>query len=153
MLRVYEDLQIGNILSSSSFANIAVFGGDQRKITLINITETKQKNLFFDVASKDVNNIVFCPVNLTGKNPRLLLAIFSFKPNYLESKSDLLEMTQILNDFGVSLKNIFSKQMLEFLKSELIEDQKTYNLKKNTKLNKKIQSVQKIIKTLEKSLN
>ena len=124
MLRVYEDLQIGNILSSSSFANIAVFGGDQRKITLIDITKTKQKNLFFDVASKDVNNIVFCPVNLTGKNPRLLLAIFSFEPNYLESRSDLLEMTQILNDFGVSLKNIFSKQMLEFLKSELIEDQK-----------------------------
>ena len=89
--KIYKNLQIGKIYSSAYYKNIVVFGGNEGKLTFIDIDKRLILLKSFEVAPEIILTLKFCIKNTFKKTP-ILLAVNGEFNDYSNFKTDLLNV-------------------------------------------------------------
>ena len=97
LLKDYGDLKLGNITSSCSFGDFAVFGGDNGKLAFINVKNREYLGNTFELAPKKIHSIEICWVKQKHSQSKALLAVSGYYYDYF-FKTDLLDITNIISN-------------------------------------------------------
>ena len=97
ILKAYRDLGIGRIYSSLKIGNIAVFGGDDSSVALIDIDKRQNLGIISDLAVHKIYSIKLCKVKKNNKSDvKLLLTATGKNYDYSSSKTDVLDITEFI---------------------------------------------------------
>ena len=103
IVKEYGRIDIGQIYSSVSVGNLAVFGGEDKRLVVI-ATDMQQVVIYdVPVAIKHIFSLSMCPVRVSDTKTRVLLAVSGGKADYSNDRSDLLDVTPCLQGLGVSV--------------------------------------------------
>lgn len=84
----YGNVQVGNIMSSTIFGNLAVVGGNKNKIRLVDL----EKKEFVESPIETAIELIYSP-QLCLDSRSVILTIGGLTPNYSKNKTDLFDVT------------------------------------------------------------
>ena len=103
-VKKYGNIGIGNLHSSVSVANLAVFGGDESQLAIISADKKQILGDKINCAIKKIYSFSVCQVRQRNKDLQVLLAISGKNSEYLEGQTDLLNVTNCLDALELSSK-------------------------------------------------
>ena len=95
VVKHFGNVGIGWIRASAKFGNLAVFGGNQSQILILNISQRTILSKL-RVAIGWIYSLQFCEIPSLQNGIQILLAISGSKPDYSNFKTDLLNFTSMV---------------------------------------------------------
>lgn len=96
--KIYKDLGIGNLYSSTCFRNLAFFGGNKSKVVIIDIQSRKVIGRSFSTAIKFIYSLQICRVNID----RILLVVSGKYSDFSKKKSDVFDISMVFQKINKS---------------------------------------------------
>lgn len=124
----YGYIQVGKIMSSTIFGNLAVIGGNKNKIRLIDL----KKKEFVEKPIETAIELVYSP-HLCLDSRSVILTVGGLTPNYSKNKSDLFDVTNAYeeNDLFDLIEKYPDSSVGSTLQSRNLKTHSTHN-QKNT---------------------
>ena len=160
LIKDYGELGVGWIDTSIMFGNLAVFGGEKSSLGFIDTGKCQYLGIKDNLAVENITSIELCWVKQAQAQSKALLTICGRNYDYSSSKTDVLDITQLIpenlkNKMEISIINNKNKSLQrqiqvlnDLLSNEKKKNQtlKNENNKLNKLINKKIQKIKNKLK-------
>lgn len=99
ILKNYENIGLDGIFTCAQIGHLAVFGGKNSKIVFIDMRSRKIIGEPIQTAYTYVFSLKFCKIS----NKKTLLSVVGMFPNYSDSRTDIFDVTQLLNYYRINV--------------------------------------------------
>ena len=101
LVKNYGDIGLGGLESSELVGDLAVFGGTEKSLGVVDVRKKELVKGTFETAFKWIHSLQVCKVSKT----RTLLSVGGYDPSYSNSLSDIFEVKTGICDDPVTLVN------------------------------------------------